>query len=81
MYPPVLKVIPKENYHIEIYYENGEVKLFDVNPYIQGDWYGQLKDYPYFCSVHPHPITKDTIQWAGGQDIAAHELYEHSKLV
>ena len=28
MYPAVLKVIPKENYHIEIYYENGEV----INP-------------------------------------------------
>lgn len=77
-FPNVKDVIPLEDYRLELHYQNGEVRLFDVSPYIKGEWYGQLKDPAYFRSVHP---CDDTVEWAGGQDIAPHELYELSEPV
>jgi hypothetical protein len=56
-------------------FDTGEKKIFDVTPYINGDWFGKLKDISYFKSVH---VAGNTIQWAGGQDIAPHELYDDS---
>lgn len=77
-FPNVKDVIPLEDYRLELHYQNGEVRLFDVSPYIKGEWYGQLKDPAFFRSVHP---CDDTVEWAGGQDIAPHELYELSEPV
>ena len=31
----------------------GEIKTFDVVPYICGSWFGQLKDEAYFQTVFP----------------------------
>jgi len=47
--PTAVKVIPKDNYILEITFDNGEVKLFDVKPYIQGEWFNQLANTEYFC--------------------------------
>ena len=77
-YPKVLSVRPKENYQLVLTFENGEIKTFDVKPYIQGDWFGELENKQIFNSVRP---CGNTIEWANGQDIAPHELYEMSKPV
>lgn len=71
----VLDVKPLENYHLLLTFSTGEKKIFDVNPYIVGDWYGKLKNQTYFATVRP---ADRTVEWAGGQDIAPHELYEMS---
>ena len=73
--PSVIEVTPLENYKVSLTFDTGETKIFDVMPYISGDWYGQLMDLKYFNSVH---VAQRTIEWAGGQDIAPHELYELS---
>lgn len=78
IYPNVKSVKPIENYSIIITFENGEVKCFDVKPYIKGEWFGELKNIDIFNSVRP---CGDTVEWANGQDIAPHELYELSKAV
>lgn len=77
-YPNVIDVRPTENYNVIITYETGETKKFDVNPYIQGEWFGKLKDYDIFKSVRP---CGNTIEWIDGQDIAPHELFEMSVAV
>ena len=41
----------KENYLIEVTFDNGEIKVFDVKPYIKGAWYGQLEGINYFNSA------------------------------
>jgi len=76
--PTAVKVIPKDNYILEITFDNGEVKLFDVKPYIQGEWYSQLADYSYFKSVS---VDGFTVAWANGQDICPDELYDLSKWI
>jgi hypothetical protein len=75
--PRLVKVEPTAEYKLKLSYENGQKKLFDVRPYISGDWYSQLKDEAYFKTVHVIDGGAG-IEWADGQDIAPHELYELS---
>jgi hypothetical protein len=75
--PKILKVEPVSTYTLRLEYETGEQKLFDVSPYISGDWYGQLRDAAYFRTVRVIPDGSG-IEWANGQDIAPHELYDLS---
>jgi len=76
--PKVTEVTPLKDYKVVLTFNNGETRIFDVMPYISGDWYGQLINEDYFNSVH---VAERTIEWAGGQDIAPHELYELSELL
>ncbi len=75
--PAIIKVIPLNNNILELIYENGEQKRFDVTPYIKGSWFGKLADYSYFSTVRLLSGGMG-IEWADGQDIAPHELYENS---
>lgn len=74
--PKVLNVTPLEDYRLFVEWETGEKRIFDVKPYIMGSWFGQLHDVQMFRTVHPRG---STVEWADGQDIAPHELYELSK--
>ena len=73
--PKVISVKPLPDYQLLVEYITGEQKVFDVKPYISGEWYGELADTEIFKTVHP---CGTTIEWAGGKDIAPHELYEMS---
>lgn len=75
--PRVLSVKPIENYCLFVEFETGEKKIFDVKPYIIGSWFGKLHDPDTFNTVRP---CGSTVEWADGQDIAPHELYELSVL-
>ena len=70
-----VSVIPMDNYIVNVKFDNGEEKKFDVKPYIKGEWYGNLKDVAYFKSVS---VDGYTIVWPDGQDICPDELYELS---
>jgi len=76
--PKVKFVQPLQDYMLNILYENGEERIFDVKPYIIGSWFGTLKDLNVFNTVHP---AGKTVEWQDGQDIAPHELYELSNPV
>ena len=75
--PKLTNVTPMEQYHLRLEYETGEIKVFDVAPYISGAWYEELRDAAYFKTVHLLPDGIG-IEWSNGQDIAPHELYECS---
>ena len=75
--PKITEVKPMPDYKLRLDYETGEKKIFDVTPYIIGDWYGRLKELSYFQTVHV--ISGGSgIEWPDGQDIAPHELYDTS---
>ncbi|MDO9533953.1 MAG: DUF2442 domain-containing protein [Bacillota bacterium] len=78
--PRILKVEPVEEYKLKLNYETGEVRIFDVLPYIDGDWFGELRNKGYFRTVRVIPGGSG-IEWSNGQDIAPHELYEMSELM
>lgn len=75
--PRLKNVEPLDSLKLRLEYETGEVKIFDVAPYASGPWFGELKDRAYFKTVHLLPGGIG-IEWAEGQDIAPHELYELS---
>ncbi|WP_308698359.1 DUF2442 domain-containing protein [uncultured Thomasclavelia sp.] len=77
-YPKVLKVKPDDDYKLIITFDSGEIKEFDVKPYIKGEWFGKLSNRVVFSTVKP---CGNTVEWCDGQDIAPHELYELSKLI
>lgn len=73
--PKVLDVKPLPDYRLLVSFATGEKKVFDVTPYIRGDWFGRLSDPAVFQTVRPRG---STVVWADGQDIAPHELYDDS---
>jgi len=77
LYPKITDVEALDNYKIKLKYETGEIKIFNVLPYISGKWYEELKNDRYFKTVHLIFGGKG-IEWEHGQDIAPHELYEMS---
>ena len=76
--PEILRVTPLDDYKLKLEYSTGEIKIFDVTPYIVGSWFGLLKDKEYFNTVHIINGGRG-IEWVGGQDIAPHDLYELSQ--
>ncbi|EET61993.1 hypothetical protein BRYFOR_06187 [Marvinbryantia formatexigens DSM 14469] len=74
--PTAIKVIPGKDYTLDVTFDNGERKLFDVKPYIKGSWYGMLRDLSYFNRVKTDGFT---VVWSDGQDICPDELYYNSK--
>ncbi len=75
--PRLTSVEPLPDMRLCLHYETGEIKVFDVTPYANGSWFGELRDEAYFKSVHLLPGGIG-IEWVNGQDIAPHELYENS---
>lgn len=75
--PKLLKVEPTNDHKLILLYETGEKKIFDVTPYINGDWYNELLNINYFNSIKI--ISGGSgIEWPNGQDISPHELYDNS---
>ena len=75
MQPRIIEVKPLPNYQLYLKYETNEERVFNVLPYISGEWFGKLQEEQYFRTVH---LNGNTVVWQGGQDIAPHELYELS---
>lgn len=76
--PTAKAVIPMNDFMLRISFDNGETKMFDVKPYIRGNWYGELSNAAYFKSVFANGYT---VEWANGQDICPDELYYNSVAV
>lgn len=75
MNPRVKKVSPNPDYTIDLTFENGENKVFDVKPYLNKGIFIELKDLKVFNSVKP---MLGSIQWRGGQDFCPDTLYLES---
>ncbi len=74
----IISVKPLQEYKLSIIFAPNEHRIFDVAPYIKGDWMGMLRDEQYFNQVSIEPEFQDTVIWPDEQDIAPHELDELS---
>lgn len=72
MNPRVVSVMPDEDYTVILTFTNGEVKRFDVKPYLDRGIFRELRDVSVFNSVRP---VLGSIQWQGGQDFCPDTLY------
>jgi hypothetical protein len=59
-------------------FENNQIKIFDMNPYLETGLFQKLKDENIFSKVK---ISFDTIEWPGGIDLDPEILYEKSKIL
>ena len=75
--PAIVNVEPCADYTLSLRYATGEERLFDVSPYLEGPWFGELRDTAYFKAVRLAQGGSG-IEWPNGQDIAPHELYDLS---
>lgn len=74
--PTAISVKPQNDYCLLVQFDNDEQRIFDVKPYISGNWYGRLKDISIFNQVRVNGLS---VEWPDGQDICPDCLYEQSK--
>ena len=75
MNPRVRVVRPSNDYTLTLTFENGEVKRFDVKPYLDIGIFQALKDLSVFNSVRSY---LGSVQWQDGQDFCPDLLYKDS---
>ncbi len=62
-------------YKLLLTFEDGVVKLVDMEPYLDGEIFEPLKDTDYFKTVRVNPDI-DTIVWDNDADVSPDFLYE-----
>ncbi|MGQ9625524.1 MAG: DUF2442 domain-containing protein [Anaerolineae bacterium] len=75
MNPRVIAVKPNPDYTLTLTFANGEVRRFDVKPYLDKGIFRELRDMSLFNSVIPF---LGSIQWRNGQDFCPDTLYLES---
>ncbi len=72
MLPRVKSVKPQINYRLLLVFDNEEVKIFDLKPYLDRGKFTELKDLHIFNSVRPF---LGSIQWSNELDLCPDTLY------
>ena len=70
------EVKPLDGYRLNVLFDNGEMKIYDMSKLIEKPFYSRLKNKSLFNTVKVSDIT---LEWATGEDICPHELYNNSK--
>ena len=76
MYLAVKKVLPTSNYQLILTFANGEVRLFDMKPYLGTGIFQELKNNDLFNTVR---ISFDSVEWDNEADMDPEILYSDSK--
>lgn len=64
-----------ERYKLEIFFDNGEMKIVNLENHIDGEIFEPLKDVRFFRNLKIDRDT-DTICWNNGADFSPEFLYE-----
>jgi hypothetical protein len=75
MNPRVREVKPEKDYMLRLYFTNGEVRRFDMKPYLDKGIFKELTDEALFNSVRPDGLS---IEWANEASICPDTLYLNS---
>ena len=73
MTPSVKSVYPKNNYHLEVHFDNGEYGTLDMQPYLNFGIFNRIKDINAFNRVN---VAFDTIEWQVGVDLDPEFVYQ-----
>jgi hypothetical protein len=77
MYPAVVEVTPLSDFQLRLAFSNGEVKKFDMRPYLNIGIFKDLNQKDMFNTVR---VNFDTISWANEADIDPETLYEAGEI-
>ena len=78
MNPRVIAVHPNPDYTLTLTFTSGEIRSFDVKPYLGIGIFQELQDKGLFNSVRPF---LGSIQWKNGQDFCPDTLFLDSVAV
>ena len=78
MQPAVKQVEILDNHRLLLIFDNGEKRVFDVQPLLSFGKFRELASPSLFKTVR---VSFDTIAWVNGLDLYPEYLYEHSKLL
>lgn len=78
MNPRVKQVKPGPDYTLVLTFSNGEIRVFDMKPYLDIGIFRELRDLSLFNSVRAF---FGSIQWRNEQDLCPDTLYEESTRV
>ena len=71
----VIRVLPRDNFLLELWFNTGEHRLFDMTPYLDRGVFIKLKDPEKFKQAY---VAFDTVCWPDNLDIAPETLYDKS---
>ena len=74
----IIEVETLEEYQLKLTFDNGEIKIKDMKPYLDKGIFKKLKDKKVFNNVK---IKYGTISWENDIDMCADSLYETSKTI
>lgn len=74
----VLSVVPKPDSTLELRFENGQTRIFDMKPLLEKKPFLKLKDFTQFQKAS---VENGTVVWPGNLDIAPETLFDNSVLV
>jgi hypothetical protein len=72
----VVSVKAGQDYKLQLEFENGEKRVFDMAPYMDKKPFAQLKGSPLFAKA---AVDYGTVVWPGNIDIAPETLYDRSQ--
>ena len=76
MNPYVKQVRPLVDYQLELIFENGEQRIFDVKPYLQRGVFVRLQNRATFQAVR---VVAGSVEWPGELDLSYDTLYLESQ--
>ena len=78
MNPRITNVQADNNFKLILSFTNGEIREFDMTPYLKIGVFRELQDEAKFKAVKPF---LGSIQWVNGQDLCPDTLYLESKTI
>lgn len=72
MNPYVKSVRPLDEYRLEVTFENGECRIFDVKPYLYRGVFVRLQNRALFQAAR---VEAGSVEWPGGLDLSYDTLY------
>lgn len=76
MNPYVKHVRPLDDHQLEMVFENGERRLFDVKPYLQRGLFVRLQNRAAFQAAR---VVAGSVEWPGDLDLSYDTLYLESR--
>lgn len=72
MNPYIKEVRALSNYRLDLVFENGERRLFDVKPYLGRGVFVRLRNQAAFRAAR---VVAGSVEWPGGLDLSYDTLY------
>ena len=74
----IIAVKANNDFTLDVTFDEGSVRRFDVKPYLEYGIFQELKDKSYFKKVS---IAYGTVQWPNEQDISPETIYMESTII